>query len=91
MDCLPRHVHAPRQSVRGAGVTKTATSCQDYHWIEVFAGRARATLAMKSAGLTTAKMDLLYHKGPAESNNYFDILSPAGFATGPQFRQFLPM
>lgn len=54
---------------------------QEYQWIEYFAGRARATLAMRAAGYRCARLDISYF--PEElnlGNNYFDILSPSGFA-----------
>lgn len=59
---------------------------QDLEFIEFFAGTARATLAAKGAGLKAARLDYLYHNG--DGNNYFDILSDAGFAS-PSIQTFL--
>ena len=51
---------------------------QDLQFIEFYSGRARATLAMKSAGLRAARLDYMYFNG--EGNNYYNILSDGGFA-----------
>ena len=48
--------------------------------MEFFAGAARASLAMKSAGYTGAKLDILYFKGPG--TNYYDLLTDSGMASG---------
>ena len=48
-------------------------------FIEFYSGYARTSLCMKAAGLRTAKCDFKYHYGGG--NNYYDILTPAGFAS----------
>lgn len=56
---------------------------QTYQWIEFFAGRARATLSMKAAGYRCARLDVAYFPKQVDmgmNTNYFDILSPSGFA-----------
>ena len=53
--------------------------CEDLQFIEFFSGFARTSLCMKTAGLRTAKCDYKYHYGGG--NNYYDILTPAGFAS----------
>ena len=54
-------------------------SLKDLQFIEFFAGKARATLCMKSAGLRSARLDYMYHDG-GDGNNYFNILSDSGMA-----------
>ena len=56
---------------------------QDLEFIEFYAGKARATLAMKQAGLKAARLDYMYFKqyDLGGGNNYFDILTDAGFAS----------
>ena len=55
--------------------------CQALDFIEFFAGTARATQCMRSAGLNAAKFDYLYFADKKRSgNNYYDILTDAGFA-----------
>ena len=53
---------------------------KDLQLIEFYFGRARATLCMKSAGLRAARMDFQW-----EGNNYYNILSDAGFASLGQY------
>ena len=50
-------------------------------FVEFFAGKARATACMRSAGLNAAKLDYIYFgNGKGTGNNYYDILTDAGFA-----------
>lgn len=51
---------------------------KDLQWIEFYAGRARATLCMKSAGLRAARLDYMYYHG--DGNNYYNILTDGGFS-----------
>ena len=60
---------------------------QDLEFIEFYAGKARATLCMKGAGLKCARLDFLYFKG--DGNNYFDVTTDAGFALLSTSQQFL--
>ena len=53
--------------------------CEDLQFIEFYSGFARTSLCMKTAGLRTAKCDYKYHYGGG--NNFYDILTPAGFAS----------
>lgn len=55
--------------------------CQDLEFIEFFAGKARATQCMRASGLRAAKFDYIYFGDKKLSgNNYYDILTDAGFA-----------
>ena len=58
---------------------------QDFEWLEYYAGRAACTTAMRRAGYVAAKFDLLYFdrdktKRCGKNSNYYDLLTPAGFA-----------
>ena len=72
-------------------IIRTTAACQDLKWIEFFAGRAEATRAHKLAGYTSAKLDINFFTEPegtrGSGNNYYDILTPAGFAKRPQLIQ----
>ena len=58
-----------------------APPCQDLQFIEFYAGKARATQCMRSAGLRAAKFDYIYFGDKGMSgNNYYDILTDAGFS-----------
>ena len=57
---------------------------QVFHWLEFYAGRGNATLAMKTAGHTSGSLDLLYFKD--EGSNYYDINTNAGMAPGAKLR-----
>ena len=61
---------------------RSICSRKDLQWIEFFAGRAQATLAMRAAGYKAAKLDYLYYKGSKKSRkNYYDLLTAGGFAS----------
>lgn len=49
-------------------------------WIEFYAGKARATLAMRGAGLRGAALDYMYFDPSVGGSNYFDVLTDSGFA-----------
>lgn len=58
---------------------------QEFEWLEYYAGRAACTTAMRRAGHVAAKFDLLYFdraktKKCGKNSNYYDLLTPAGFA-----------
>ena len=53
-------------------------SLKDLQFIEFYAGKAKATLCMKSSGLRAARLDYAYHGG--DGNNYFNILTDAGMS-----------
>lgn len=53
-------------------------SLKDLQFIEFYAGKARATLCMKSAGLRAARLDYMYYG--EDGSNYYNILSDGGMA-----------
>ena len=57
-----------------------------FAWVELFAGNAQATMAMRDAGLRSARLDILYRSSKGGPNgNSMDICSDVGLATLGQF------
>ena len=64
------------------------TCCQDFAYLEFFAGRANLTYAMRQSGYPSCAFDILYGEGIQETkklrrkrNNAMDLTTAAGFAS----------
>ena len=51
-----------------------------FQWVEFFSGTAMATRCMTQSGLIGCPLDILDYRGPAEKQNYLDLLTPAGMS-----------
>ncbi|CAJ1415672.1 unnamed protein product [Effrenium voratum] len=51
-----------------------------YDWVELYAGRALATQAVRLKGQRGARLDILYAEKGNHKSNYMDINSPSGLA-----------
>lgn len=64
--------------------TLNCFALQSYDFIEVFAGKALTSTVIRKAGRDTAALDIDYFEdkgtGSKPRSNYFDILTPSGFA-----------
>lgn len=52
---------------------------QKYDMIELFAGEAWVSRAMRQSGRAVASLDINYHSCHDDRQNYMDLLTPAGF------------
>lgn len=56
-------------------------SCQEFTWIEYFAGRGNVTKCMKAALHRSARLDLKdYKRHSVHNSNYMDMSHPSGYA-----------
>ena len=66
-----------------AGSLMSAASTEEYQWVEMFAGTARATQCVSFAGYRASMLDIDMAKNAERKSGEgtcFDILSASGFA-----------
>ena len=58
------------------------TGCQEFQWLEFYAGKGNCTLQMRRAGYVSGRFDILYcdqTKQGKRKSNWHDLQTPAGF------------
>lgn len=62
----------------------TKLRCQEFQWLEFFAGQANCTYMMRKAGFMSGRFDIDYcskNKQGNRNSNWHDLLSSSGFVT----------
>ena len=74
------NIHSLREHSKGFHLILCSRVCQEFDYIEYFAGKGNLTTQMRSAQYKSVRLDLKDHTPKTKKSNYMDLTHAAGFA-----------